>query len=77
MTSTNIYEIPVIMELRTPDSLNSTPASVVSGLISSSSSSSSIMTFDVSLAFGYQFPSECKLKELWDEHKLKFIDPDL
>ena len=76
MTSTNIYEIPVIMELRTPDSLNSTPASVVSGLISSSSSSS-IMTFDVSLAFGYQFPSECKHKELWDEHTRKFIDPDV
>ena len=75
MTSTNIYEIPVIMELRTPDSLNSTPASVVSGSISSSSSS--IMTFDVSLAFGYQFPSECKLNELWEEHKGKLIDPDV
>jgi hypothetical protein len=35
------------------------------------------MTFDVSLAFGYQFPSECKLKELWDEHKLKFFDAGL
>ena len=35
------------------------------------------MTFDVSLAFGYQFPSECKLKELWDEHKGKLIDPDV
>jgi len=75
VTSTNIYEIPVIMELRMPDSLNSTPASVVSGSISSSSSS--IMTFDVSLAFGYQFPSQCKLKKLWEEHKYKFIEPDL
>jgi hypothetical protein len=75
VTSTNIYEIPVIMELRTPDSLNSTPASVVSGSISSSSSS--IMTFDVSLAFGYQFPPECKLKELWEEHKRKFFDAGL
>ena len=33
------------------------------------------MTFDVSLAFGYQFPSECKLKELWEEYRRNFLDP--
>jgi hypothetical protein len=73
MTLRNIYEIPVIMELRMPDSLNS---SMLSKFSSSSSSESSIMIFDVSLACGYQFPSECKLKELWDEYRRNFLDPD-